>query len=82
MTLKSDEEENEINEEAYLAIDKMGKKIDDRFNIDAMVDIYVGGCVNVKDISERIKKKIKSKEEEVKSMLKEKREKKKIEKRM
>ena len=74
LTLKSDEEECKNNEAAYLAIHKMGKKIDDRFNIDVMVDGYVGECVKGKDISERIKKKSKSKEDEVKIMLKEKRE--------
>ena len=74
LTVKSDEEEHENDEEAYLATDKMGKTIDDRFNIDAMEDGYAGGCVKGKDISEIIKKKMKSKEEEVKSMLKEKRE--------
>ena len=62
LTVESDEEEYKNDEEAYLAIDKIVKTTDDRFNIDAMADGYVGGCIKGKDVSERIKKKIKSKE--------------------
>ena len=57
MTVESDEEEYENDEEAHLATDKMSKIIDDRFNIDAMVDSYVGGCVKGKEVSERTKRK-------------------------
>ena len=74
LIVKSDEEEYENDEEAYLVIDKLGKMIDDRFKIDAMADGYVGWCVKGKDVSEINKNKIKSKEEDVKCKLKGKRE--------
>ena len=67
LTVKCDEEERENDKEAYLAIDKIGKTIDDRFNIDAMADSCVGGRVKSKDVSKRINKKIKSNEKKLKA---------------
>ena len=42
----------------------MGKIIDERCDIETMNGCYVGGYIKGKDVAERMKKKIKSKEEE------------------
>ena len=74
MTFKRDEEEFESHEEACLAIDNMGEIIDERCVIETMKRCYAEGCIKGKDVAERMKKKMKSKEEEVEQTLKEKRE--------
>ena len=60
---KSQEKECDSQEEANLGIDNMHKIMDNTFDIEAIKDCYVGGFIKGKDITEELRKKVKSKEE-------------------
>ena len=52
-------------EEACFEVDDMYKQIEDAFNIEAIEDCYEWDFIQVKEISEEVKKKAKDREEEV-----------------
>ena len=68
LTVKTNEEDYERYEKEHLAIDNMGKIIDERCYIESVKSGYVGGCIKDKNIAEIMTEKLKSKDEEVKQM--------------
>ena len=65
VTFNSQEEECESQEEACLEVDSMHEIIEDAFNVEAIKDCYEGKFIQVKEIAEELKKKVKHREEEV-----------------